>query len=276
MKFTPRALPTEAADASRGHDRHPLRELALLTAGIGVICAVIYLVAALIADLVVQRISYATEARLFNSFSSALAAPKTLPPELEERRAQAERLLTKLTPHAGLTGLPVRLVVWDRSDTNAFALPGGTVAVTTGLLRCLDTDAGLAFVLGHELGHFHGRDHLRGFGRRLSFQIVTALLFSSSGEVQLGASQLGQLATLAYSRQREAAADHFAVKLMHDALGSGAGATELFEHLGERDLPGWAYMFNSHPATAERLTALRRYAEALRSGTNAAPATSVR
>jgi Zn-dependent protease with chaperone function len=276
MKFTPRALPVDAADASRGHDRHPLRELALLVAGIGVICAVIYLVAALVADLVVQRISYATEARLFNSFSSTLAAPESLPPELEQRRLQAEQLLTQLTPHAGLTGLPVRLVVWDRLDTNAFALPGGTIAVTTGLLECLDTEAGLAFVLGHELGHFHGRDHLRGFGRRLSFQIVTALLFSSSGEVQLGASQLGQLASLAYSRQREAAADRFAVRLMRDGLGSEVGATELFERLGEHGLPGWAYMFNSHPATAERLAALRRYAEELKSGTNAVPVTPAR
>jgi len=265
MKFTPRALDPAAADASRGHDRHPLRELALLTAGVAAICAVIYLIAVLISDLVVRHISPATEGRLFASFSSALPQPDQLPPELQPRQVAAERLLAQLVPRAGLTGLPVRLQIWDRDDTNAFALPGGTIAVTTGLLRCLDTEPGMAFVLAHELGHFHGRDHLRGVGRQVSFQVVSALIFSGSVEVQFGTSQLGQLGLLAHSRSRETAADRYALQLLFTTFGSDTGATQLFDQLGETGLPGWAYMFQTHPATAERLAELKRYAAELKS-----------
>lgn len=276
MKFTPRALDPAAADASRGHDRHPLRELALLTAGVAAICAVIYLLAALVADLVVRHITPATEGRLFASFSQALPQPDALPPKLQPRQATAERLLAQLVPHAGLTGLPVRLQIWDRDDTNAFALPGGTIALTTGLLRCLDTEPGMAFVLAHELGHFHGRDHLRGVGRQISFQVVSALIFSASGEIQLGTQQLGQLGLLAHSRHRETAADRYALQLLFTTFGSDTGATQLFDQLGETGPPGWAYMFQTHPATADRLTELKRYAAQLKTtATNRSSGTGI-
>lgn len=260
MKFTPRALPPGAADASRGHDRHPLRELALLVAGVSAICAVLYLIAVLIADAVVIRISPAREARLFSSFATNLPQATSLAPELQQRKAMADRLLTNLLQKADLPALPVKLIVWDRAETNALALPGGTIAVTTGLLRCLDGEPGMAFVLAHELGHFHGRDHLRGLGRQISFQVVSALVLSGNGDLQMGAGQMGQLAFLSHSRARETAADRYALKLVHDTFGSGTGVTQLFEMLGKNGLPGWAYMFNTHPATEERIKELRRYA----------------
>jgi predicted Zn-dependent protease len=166
----------------------------------------------------------------------------------------------------------VKLIVLDHAETNAFALPGGTIAVTTGLLRCLDTEAGMAFVLAHELGHFHGRDHLRGLGRRVSFQVMNALLFSGGGEVQMGASQLGDLALLAHSRDRETIADRYALDLIFRTRGSAAGTTQLFEQLGNAGLPAWAYMFNTHPATTDRIAALKRQAEQLKTATTNAPA----
>lgn len=264
MKFSPRALPPEAADASRGHDRHPLRELALLIVGVGAICCVLYLLAVLIADAIVARISPATEARLFAGISTNLPQATGLEPELLSRKAMADRLLTNLLTKADLPGLAVRLVVWDEPQTNALALPGGTIALTTGLLRCLDEEPGMAFVLAHELGHFHGRDHLRGLGRQISFQVVSALVLSGSGDLQISASQAGQLAFLKHSRRRESQADRYALKLLHDTFGKEEGATKLFEALSESGLPGWARLFATHPATEERIHALQQYAEELK------------
>jgi Zn-dependent protease with chaperone function len=261
MKYTPRALDPEAADASRGHDRHPLKELALLTVGVGLICLALYLVAVLVAEAIVARIAPATEIRLFSSFSRSLPQPKSLAPGLEERKAMADRLLPELLEHSDLKGLPVKLIVWESAHTNAVALPGHTIAVTTGLLNCLDEESAMAFVLAHELAHFSGRDHLRGLGRQVSFQVIMALVFSSQGDLQMGASQAGQMAFLAHSRKREAAADRYAMTLVQRALGSGDGATRLFELLDDQHLPPWAYMFQSHPATAERIKALRQQAE---------------
>jgi Zn-dependent protease with chaperone function len=259
MKFVPRPLDPEAADASRGHDRHPLRELALLITGVAVICGVLYLLAVLIADAVVSRIAPATEARLFAAFSHSLSEPASLTSEQERTKARAERLLPRLMEKADLAGLPVRLQIWDSPQTNAFALPGGTIVLTRGLLECLDEDISMAFVLAHELGHFHGRDHLRGLGRQISFQVVRALVFSGQSEVRLGADQTAQLAFLAYSRDRESLADRYALRLVHDTLGSNEGATRLFELLRGDRLPGWAYMFNSHPDVQNRIESMRGY-----------------
>ena len=264
MKFTPRALPTEAADASRGHDRHPLRELTLLIAAVAAICAVLYGIAVLAADAVVARISPATEARLFSGLATNLPQAKALEPELLARKAMADRLLTNLLERAELPGMPVQLIVWDQPDTNALALPGGTIALTTGLLRCLEEEPGMAFVIAHELGHFHGRDHLHGLGRQISFQIVTALVLSGSGDLQFSANQVGQFAFLKHSRTRESAADHYALKLVHDTFGTEQGATKLFEILSQDGLPKWAHMFQTHPATEERIQELQRYAEELK------------
>lgn len=266
MRFTPRALPPEAADASRGHDRHPLRELALLVAGVGAICTVAYLGAVLVADAVVTRISPATEAAVFSAFAGKLPRATALSPALLERSAMAERLLTRLLAKADLGGLPVRLVVWDEAEANAVALPGGTIAVTVGLLERLEGEPGMAFVLAHELGHFHARDHLRGLGRQVGFQVVSALVLSGSSDLQVGAGQVGQLAFLSHSRRRETAADRYALKLVHDTFGDEAGATRLLEILGQDALPGWASVLRTHPATEGRLEALRRYAAELREG----------
>ena len=264
MKFTPRALPTAAADASRGHDRHPLRELAMLVGAVGVICAVLYLIAVLIADAVVARISLATEAKLFSSLSTNLPQPAALEPELQARKAMADRLLTNLLANADLPGMPVTLLVWDRPETNAVALPGGTIALTTGLLHCLDEEPGMAFVIAHELGHFHGRDHLHGLGRQISFQVVSALFFSGSGDIQMSAHQVRQFTFLTHSRSRESAADRYALKLVYDTFGTEEGATRFFEMIREDGLPNWATMFQTHPATEERIEELQRYAEELK------------
>lgn len=264
MKFTPRPLAPDAADASRGHDRHPLRELALLITGLAGILAVAYLTAVLLAEVVVRGLAPATEARLFAAVSQAMNTPPALSPELEARRQMAADLLTRLLPHAALQGLPVTLVVWDREETNAFALPGGTLAVTPGLLRCLTNEAGMAFVLGHELGHFHRRDQLRGVSRQVGVRVLTSVALGGASELRVSADQLGGLALLAYSRDCEVAADRFAVKLMRQTLGSEAGAGQLFAALSGPELPGWAYMFATHPATSERIAALQAYAEELR------------
>lgn len=263
MKFKPRALPSKAADASRGHDRHPLRELALLVAGVGAICGVLYLMAVIIADAVVMRISPATEAKLFSNFATNLSQATALEPELQARKAVADRLLTNLLAYSDLAAVPVQMIVWDQDETNAVALPGGTIALTTGLLRCLEEEPGMAFVIAHELGHFHGRDHLRGIGRQIGFQVVSVLIFGS-GDLQMSAAQVGQLAFLSHARHREVAADRYALKLVHDTFGSEAGATRLFELLSKDGLPGWAFMFSSHPATEARIKELRAYAEELK------------
>jgi hypothetical protein len=85
-------------------------------------CALLYLIAVLIADTVVAHISPATEAQPFSSFATNLPRASVLEPNLQVRKAMAERLLTILLRHADLDRLPAHLIFWDRPGTNALVV----------------------------------------------------------------------------------------------------------------------------------------------------------
>jgi Zn-dependent protease with chaperone function len=121
------------------------------------------------------------------------------------------------------------IAIWDESEANAVALPGGVIAVTRGLLDSVESENELAFVLGHELGHFHNRDHLRGLGRGAVFSLLLVVVGLGGGgsAVQL-ASLAGQLAQREADRDREIEADHFGLALLAAEYGHVSGAEIFF------------------------------------------------
>jgi metalloendopeptidase OMA1, mitochondrial len=117
-------------------------------------------------------------------------------------------------------------LIQDDKQVNAFALPGGKVAVYTGILPITHDENGLAAVLGHEIGHVIARHG----GERVSQQMLvnvgleTTMAALSSGNpatVQAVASLLGAGATvgvlLPWSRAQESEADHLGLILMAKA-----------------------------------------------------------
>ena len=145
------------------------------------------------------------------------------------------------------------------------AVPGGAIGITRGLLGKLDRDEiAEAFVIGHELGHFKHRDHLRGMGRAVGIQICYALIFSDSGNGAIVGSGTFDLLNKKYSRRQELSADRFGLLLVYKTYGRVQGADRLFDILEKEDkTPPWAYMFATHPAHKKRITELKRYAEEL-------------
>jgi predicted Zn-dependent protease len=115
-------------------------------------------------------------------------------------------------------------VVFDSKEANAFCLPGGKVGVYTGILPIAQTDAGLATVLGHEIGHavaHHGAS-------RMSEAMVTQKIGQGAGTA-VGSTSLAQyqdafmglyglgskvLVELPYSREQESEADHIGLVYM--------------------------------------------------------------
>jgi predicted Zn-dependent protease len=156
----------------------------------------------------------------------------------------------------------LRLAVFDDAATNAFALPGGTIVVTRGLLDAAESENELAFVLGHEIGHFAARDHLRAIGRGLILsQVMRSLIGSGAGDAVPALS--AELASRGFARDQERDADAFALGLVAAEYGHVHGADHFFGRLpdAEADLGDRAVAWlATHPVSEARIEALRELA----------------
>jgi Zn-dependent protease with chaperone function len=254
VKFDP-SLPEDGINVSRAH---PLREALLLVGGVVAVAAAVAVAVAVVADLAAPHIPIELEARLFSGwFDRGVEDDEAATP----REQSLARLLNRMAGHWPESPYGFEIAIWDEPEANAVALPGGVIAVTNGLLESVESENELAFVLGHELGHFHNRDHLRGLGRGIAFSLLLVAVGVGGGgsAVQL-ASLAGQFAQRDFSRDQEIEADRFGLALLAAEYGHVSGAGAFFEHLPEPDgalESGLASYFSTHPVNADRIQALR-------------------
>ena len=157
--------------------------------------------------------------------------------------------------------LPWTFRVVDDPTPNAFALPGGFIFLTRGMMELMDSEAELAAVLGHEIGHVTARHTVSQLSRAQLAQIglvFGSVLFPSAAEQFGGLAQSGlQLLFLGYSRNAERQADdlgfRYAVRESYDVREMDDVFASL-QRLGQRQqqsaLPAW---LSTHPAPEERI-----------------------
>ena len=124
--------------------------------------------------------------------------------------AHVESIGRKIAAVSDDPSYPYVFRVLDSPVINAFALPGGPVYVTRGLLAHLENDAQLAMVLGHEVGHITGHHGARQYTKQELYSIGLGLGAALFEEIRpfLGAAQTGlQLLLLQNSRADETDAD---------------------------------------------------------------------
>ena len=252
--------PAETADASsnRGSAWSELWHLTLYAAGLVVF---VFFAVGWAVDLIVPSISAEREAALFSKWNPV----RKTTPEAEARLRPAREILDRLIQDPAVPKLPYRLSLINSPTPNAFAFPGGTIGLTSGLLDTLESKAALTFVLGHELGHFHQRDHLRGFGRAVGGGIAFTILFGGEMGNRQFANTFTHILGRSYSRDQEEGADRFGLGLAFRTYGETEGCDQLFRVLQESDeTPEWAYMLSTHPAPKDRIEQLGKEAERLK------------
>ncbi len=163
--------------------------------------------------------------------------------------------------------LPYEFVVLNNSEPNAWALPGGKIAVNRGLLLEMDSEAELAAVLGHEIVHAAARHGAKNMERGLMLQgaILAAGLALDGREyaqLALGAASIGAgMISQRYSRDAELESDYYGILYMHRAGYDPSAAVDLqqtFVRLSEGNAENWlAGLFASHPPSPERVAANR-------------------
>ena len=163
----------------------------------------------------------------------------------------------------------VRVYVVRRAGFNASMAPNGMLVVWSGLLLRTANEAQLAYVLGHEMGHYLKRHSLQMWrerrSRRAGAAIVGTMLDVALGGTGTAAVQSAVAGSLAaFSRETEREADELGLEAMAKAGYAPAEAARVWEQLlkEEKTAAGTApsAFFPTHPPTEERLGALRELA----------------
>lgn len=153
-------------------------------------------------------------------------------------------------------------VIQDDKQANAFALPGGKVAVYTGMLTVTRDEAGLAAVLGHEIAHVvarHGGERVsQQMGAQSVSQLLAGMASSNPAAVQLVSAALGAGLSVGvlmpYSRAQESEADHIGLILMAKAGYDPRASLELWKRMAEAAKGQRPPEFlSTHPSEATRI-----------------------
>jgi predicted Zn-dependent protease len=158
----------------------------------------------------------------------------------------------------------------DSQTVNAFALPGGQIFITLGLLNKLKTEAQLAGVLAHESGHVIQRHSAQQLAKgQLGNMLVLATAVGASDSQNPGrgyqaamiAGLVNQMTQLHYSRQDESEADEWGLKLMTEAGYTPRAMLEVMHILKEASARSQysAEIFQSHPNPDLRIEHIQKY-----------------
>lgn len=144
--------------------------------------------------------------------------------------------------------------VMKDEEENAFALPGGTIVVTSKLLENIKSDNELYFVLGHEIGHYLNKDHLKNLGNSIILMVLSFLLPS---DIDYISNMSFQITSSSNSKEHELKADEIGLELMYCSLKNVDFATNFFERLKSK-YSKFEYMLATHPHPKSRIENIKQ------------------
>jgi len=162
-------------------------------------------------------------------------------------------------------------VIKDDKTPNAFALPGGKMAVYTGIFPMAKTEAGLAAVMGHEVVHAlarHGAERMsQGQLTNAGLQVLGTAAGAAGGGGMLGQAAMAALGVgakvgvlLPFSRKHESEADYIGILLAADAGYDPRESVALWERMGQMSGGGGPSEFMStHPSHETRIDQLKKW-----------------
>lgn len=223
------------------------------------------------------------EMTLGDEFAAMLLGASKLHPD-PALQQYVNKVGVYLASQSGRPDLPWTFAVLDTPDLNAFAMPGGYVFISSGLLSNLSSEAELAAVLSHEIVHITERHHMREIERQNSVSLLSAIA-SAAAEYQqehdadrpsaksyqnrqiaenvLSAGH--QLYTKGLSRDDEIAADAIAVRLCAKAGYDPYALAAVMQKLDSVNQQNGALglLLATHPAPADRLAQLEQQLDKL-------------
>jgi len=190
-----------------------------------------------------------------------------------------QRVGEKLAAQSHRPQLVYRFTVLDADDVNAFALPGGYIYITRGILAYLNSEAELAAVLGHEIGHVTARHSVRQYSAATATGLVIGIIGGGQAGQQL-LSVLGNALLSGYGRDHELESDRLGAEYLArtgynpDAMTDVVGVLKNQEEAEKkraaaegREPRVYHGVFASHPSADQRLQEVVAEARKFKTGT---------
>ena len=182
----------------------------------------------------------------------------------EELQAYVDRIGNKMASVSHRPELDYVFTIIDSPDINAFALPGGFVYINRGLMTYLNSEAQLAAVLGHEIGHITARHAVRQQTASRSANAASiALIFATGVDLRETTSLISGALISGYGREMELEADSLGAEYLFNAGYDPNAMVEVIEVLknhedftkrtSNRTAVAYHGLFASHPRNDTRL-----------------------
>ncbi|MBC6440672.1 MAG: M48 family metalloprotease [Rhodospirillales bacterium] len=196
--------------------------------------------------------------------------------EVPELNAYVATIASRLHSVSEMSGQAFRFTLLDSDMVNAFAIPGGYVYVTRGLMALANSEAELAGVIGHEIGHITARHGARRITRQtLAGLSILGFGIATRDRNLMEAASVGAAAWLAgYGRSQELESDELGVRYLTRAGYDPLAMATFLEQLGrdsalsrkiafQENQPDPAdSWFATHPRTEDRVVAAAELARA--------------
>ncbi len=178
------------------------------------------------------------------------------PGEAEGKKAFGV-LIGRIVTAAGLD-IPIHAAVVRRAEPNAFALAGGHIYVLQGLIDDAKDVDEVAAVIAHELGHVANRDGIRSLVQSAGLSLIFGMVLGDfvGGAAVIVSAQM--LLKAAYSRQQEAAADDFAVRILQELNANPRALATFLDRVARSPKP--KSIFLGHPSVPERVARINAIA----------------
>ncbi len=207
-----------------------------------------------------QKVGAEEHPKIIEAFGGEYGGPKL--------KRYVENVGKALAAVSEVPNLPYKFTILNDEKVNAFALPGGYVYITRGLLALAENEAEMAGVLAHEIGHITARHSAQRYSTSMATNIGLTVLgvIGSMAGIPSGLNQVvsqgAQAAVQGYSRQQELEADMLGVRYMTRLGYSPDAMTTFFRKMGahaqlEAQSAGQAgvshNIMSTHPRTEDRI-----------------------
>ena len=207
-------------------------------------------IAAMIPTSIEERMGQATMTQM------SLSSP---PCSLVPLQHSVDAIVARLSRGLETRDYTYRITVLDDPAVNAFAAPGGYMAVFRGLIQRTASAEELAGVLAHEMQHIAQRHSLKGMIRTAGMLTLISMI---SGDASSLAAAASELSSLSFQREDEEEADREGMRVLQRARLDPAAMVRMYEKLSEEspEMSGALRYLSTHPQTADRVEKLKRMA----------------